>query len=110
MIGPQLSRRSFHRLVAGNLLAVGLANFMHGTATADDQGVESLDRWFQDYRKLGEQLARGVIRQDAWQDGMARLYQAVSIPALMNGSITNGSSTRSPAATWAIAAKCSTRS
>ncbi len=83
MIGPQLSRRSFHRLVAGNLLAVGLANFMHGTATADDQGVESLDRWFQDYRKLGEQLARGVIRQDAWQDGMARLYQAVSIPALM---------------------------
>jgi hypothetical protein len=83
MIVPTFSRRSFHRLAAGNSLALGLAHFLHGTVTADDQGMESLNRWFQDYRKLGDQLARGDIKQDAWQDEMTRLFKSVSIPSLM---------------------------
>ena len=83
MTRSAFSRRSFHRMAGGSMLALSLANFLQHTAIADDQGLESLDKWFEKYNALGIRLAKGDLKQDAWQDAMGELLRSISIPKLM---------------------------
>ena len=68
-------RREFLQ-VSGGLLTFALASFLYQRGWADDRGMEELDAWLAEYHRLGKALGAAEISQEAWQDGIDRLFRS----------------------------------
>jgi hypothetical protein len=72
----RIRRREFPHVRGCRLLTFALASFLYQRGWADDRGMEGLDAWFAEYLRLGRALGAAEISQEAWQDGIDRLFRS----------------------------------
>ena len=68
--------REFLQVSGGLLLTFALASFLSQRGWVDDRGMEELDAWLAERLRLGKALGAAEISQEAWQDGIDRLFRS----------------------------------
>jgi hypothetical protein len=69
-MSTRINRREF----GSGLVTFALASLLYQRGLANDRGMEELDTWLAEYLRLGKALGAAKISQEAWQNGMDRLF------------------------------------
>lgn len=78
-----LNRRQFLAGSIQQVLALALASTLLDRALASNRGQDRIATWFEDYLRLGRELATSRIAQTEWQEGIDRLHEQCRMDDLL---------------------------